>query len=369
MVAEFADHVMEAQAQMADKIAYDFEICTYGMPAPLADESIMGSIKKAEHITMDKFELPFMALGAIAPGALVELVKTGQTGTDAAITDWVNSRGENFLQQVWDQTFAASTLRAVTDDVYFADTEEGNDNLLAVFLMCRNLLDNPLEGTTMSLHAFNARVHDLRMQVATRINARLESYERSVKNGTLVLSSFQRKIVVNEAAYTKWLKDGGSNDVLFGNALSNNPASTAEEIDKNADASKAAWRSFLALQGVDHENRMFTRMKELAEIEFGRLLAAASHDEIPLNERENIVKRFKEQLAMTRTDELKNVYCWSLRLVAKSIFWKKDAYRILKDICDVREANPDLDRAQAGAIAAINYIAYWVSMQMDLVRA
>jgi len=192
--------------------------------------------------------------------------------------------------------------------------------------------------------------------------------KRLESNGALVISSFGRRIVVNGPVYTKWIKAGGENEVLFGNALKTSPASSVEDIDAAAEESKRTWGRYAAMKKLDFDNRMFNKYKEMASIEFARVMAASSHDEMSLVEREEISRRFQEALDISTIEESKDLYCWSLRLLATSWFYKSDAYFILKTICDLRKSNPDLEPAQAAALSAIKYISFWLSRQMMLRR-
>ena len=368
-VEEFVRHLDEAVSIYRGQIAHDFEILTQALPSPLADSSILDSIKKGEAALPREFDMPIMGLPALAGDAIAALMQTGSPTLDAAIAAWADTKGPVFIGGVWEQLFSDSpSVRVAQASAYFQDTQEGNDRLMAAFLFCRKMWDNPGEGTQLSLANYNEKIAELRLQVATRLNQRITNAERAEKAGNLVISSFGRKIVVNQSVYTKWLQAGGTNEVLLGNALKSNPSVTVADIDADAEASKAAWARYAAINSVNFANRMFTKYKDAAEIEFSRTIAAASHDEMPLHEREDILRRFKAALNMSRPEETKNMFAWGLRLLATSWFYKTDAYRILKSISDIREANPELEAREAAAIAAIDYISFWVSSQMTLQR-
>lgn len=369
-VEEFVRHLDEAVSMYKGQIAHDFEIITQALPAPLADNGILDSIKKGEAALPREFELPVMGLPAMATEAIMAALRTGSPAVDAMIDTWADAKGPVFIASVWEQLFSSEpNVRVSQASTYFQDTQEGNDRLLTAFLLCRTMWDNPAEGTQVSLNNYNDKIAELRLQVASRLNQRIATAERNEKAGNLLISSYGRKIVVNQPVYVKWLEAGGSNEVLLGNALKSNPSITVAAIDADAENCKQAWARYAAMNQVNFNNRMFTRYKDAAELEFNRVVAAASHDEMPLNEREDILRRFKAALAMTRQDEIKDLFCWGLRLLATSWFWRTDAYRILSSICDIKAANPDMDPREAAAIAAIDYITYWVSTQMMLTRA
>lgn len=368
-VEDFVKNLDEAISIFRGQIAHDFEITTQALPLPLSDSGLCDSIKKGESVLPNEFELPFLRLPSVVGENLRALVRTGSPTLDSVIDSWLEPKGLEWLGSVYNQLFFGDSNGPVTNaSSYFTDTQDGNDRLMAAFLLCRVMWDNPMDGVEMSLSHYNDKIAELRLQAATRLNQRITSAERNEKAGNLVISSFGRKVVVNQPVYTKWLQAGGTNETLLGNALSSNPAVTVADIDANAEQSKTAWARYTAVNSVNFANRMFTRYKEVAETEFARVIAAASHDDMPLNEREDIQRRFKAALAMSRIGETKNLFNWGLRLLATSWFWKTDAYRILKSVCDVREANPDLDAREAAAIAAIDYITYWVSTQMVLTR-
>lgn len=365
-VEDFVKNMDEALQVYRGQIAHDFEIVTMGLPAPLADKSLIDSIEKAEAVTASEFELPILSLGSNAYAQVAELLRTGSTGLDSAIDAWASSLGEDYFVKVWDQLFGNAGMTNAS--TFFSDTAEGNNNLLAAFLLARTLHDNPPEGANVSLNRYNDKMFDLRTQAGARLSARMVSAKNLEENGALVLSSYGRRINVNGPVYTKWIKAGGENEVLFGNALKSMPAVMVDDIDAGAAESKRAWERYAAMKKLDFDNRMFTKFKDTARIEFARVVANASHDEMSMVEREEICRRFEEALNISVIEESKDLYCWCLRLLATSWFYKSDAYFILKTICDLRQASPDLEPAQAAALAAIKYISFWLSRQMMLRR-
>jgi len=368
-VEEFVRHLDEAVSVYRGIIAHDFEIVTQALPAPLADSSILDSIKKGETVLSRDFEMPLMGLPSVSTEGMLQMLRTGAPALDAVIDAWADAKGITFIAEVWERLFSdGMNAPTTTASAFFQQTGEGTERLLAAFLFCRTMWDNPAEGTQVSLSKYNDTIAELRLQVASRLNQRINNAERGEKAGNLVLSSYNRKIVVNQSVYVKWLQSGGSNEVLFGNALKSSPALTVKDIDADAESSKAAWSRYAAMNALNFNNRMFTKYKEAAAAEFCRLMADSTHSEMPLNDREIILRRFNTALEQSRIEETRNLFAWSLRLLGTSWFYDTDAYRILKSISDVREANPDLDVREAAAIAAIDYITYWVSGQLLLTR-
>lgn len=368
-VEEFVRHLDEAVSVYRGIIAHDFEIVTQALPAPLADSSILDSIKKGETVLSRDFEMPLMGLPSVGSEGLMQLLHTGAPALDAVIDSWAEAKGISFISDVWERLFSDNvSVATTTASNYFLQDQEGTDRLLAAFLFSRTMWDNPAEGSQVSLSKYNDTIAELRLQVASRLNQRIANSERGEKAGNLVLSSFNRKIVVNQNVYVKWLQSGGSNEVLFGNALKSSPSLTVTDIDADAENCKAAWARYAAMNAMNFNNRMFTKYKEAAAMEFSRLMADTTHGDMPFNEREIILRRFNAALDESRIEETRNLFAWGLRLLGTSWFYETDAYRILKTISEVREANPDLEPREAAAIAAIDYITYWVSGQMMLTR-
>lgn len=365
-VEDFVKNLEEALTPFRGQIAHDFEIVTQGLPGPMADKALLDAIQKAEDVVASDFDLPMVFLGSMSAGQVRELLHTGSAGLDANIDSWANALGDEALVRAWNQFFGdAPQSRA---SLVFNDTNEGNNCLLLAFLMAKSLYDNPPEGTNVSLNRFNEKIFDLRVQAAARLVARMDKIKSAEKNGALVISSFGRRIVVNTSVYTKWIKAGGEVEVLFGNALRTMPYSMIEDIDANAEEAKKSWARYAAMKKLDFDNRMFNKYKDLAKIEFARIMAEATNDEMPMVERDEIAKRFDAALACSVIDETKDLYGWGLRLLATSWFYKSDAYLILKTVCDIKKASPDMEPAEAAALAAIKYISYWVSGQMMIKR-
>ena len=299
----------------------------------------------------------------------MKTMKSGMKSADAAIDEWVSLKGMDFFQNIWENVFQTkqselNEVRPVTFSTFSECPVEGADNSLAIFLLANNLLDKPLEGTEMSLTAYNRMIVDFRNQAAARICRIMDMCDSNTKNEVLVRSVDGSKTVVNGNVYKKWIADGGDNDVLFGNSLQPSPHFTVGNINEIAADLKRKWASHAGITATIESNRRFTRVKSIMLKEFNRQMQemADTHAAAPLK-KEEIVQRFADQLEDLRTSDIDDLWGTCLRLVCRARFFHTDAECILEVMDRVKKESPECNPREAAAISVIEYIAHWVWKQ------
>lgn len=338
-------------------------------PAPLANSQLANAVRKLEGLTIE--DLPMrMRLPDLGPAELMELVLTGSSALDTAITEWL-STDEGLLQYIWRHVFQQtplddpkSFLQLITDRVH------GVNNSLAIYLFARKLMDGkPLEGTEMSLSGYKQQLVDLRNQSAASLARALDKIERSMKNGVLVREIVGTKTIVYEPLYRKFLEEGGSNEVLFANAIGGAKFhTTLKDLIANKAQLAERWNFHAALVRTEEANQRFVKTKEFIRLHFFAQLAEIAHTTEGAESNIAQVKNlFDVVMRDVRDSDLDDLHNLCMKIVCRARFYKTDAEMILTGISNAMKDNPQISPREAATISAINYVAVWVARQMQLI--
>lgn len=338
-------------------------------PAPLENAQLQNAVRKFDRLTIEDLPLR-MKLPDLSPGELTELISTGSGQLDTAIAEWL-SHDPDLLSFVWANVFQSkpmdvsrSFLSLITDRVY------GVNNALAIYLISRRLMDGkPLEGTEMSLSAYEQQIVDLRNQSGAALSRALERIQRSMKNGILVREIIGSKTVVYEPLYRKFLEDGGSNEILFANALGGQGFHTSmKDLLENKSKLAERWNFHAAAVRTEESNQRFVKTKDLIRLHFYSQLAELGGTEEGTEGNIASVKSlFDVVMRDVRDSDLDNLHDLCMKVVCRARFYKTDAEVILAGISQAMKENPQLTPREAASLSAINYVATWGARMMKLV--
>jgi hypothetical protein len=372
-VDELVTRTSEVMSGLTPSKLLGMEVSVEELPAPLTNPSFDSMVRKYEETPFNSpplsFDLPDQTAAEI-----LELMKSGSGALDSDIEQFAATLGDGCLIGIWRDFFqqtpsdldAVRTKRFVD---YMQDSECGLDNALVVFLLARKLFENPLDGITMSLQAYETLMADFRDQAAAHLCRELDAFDQAEKNGAMVVSYTTNKIVVNAGLYKKWIEDGGDNDVLFGNLLQSNPYVMLADIEENAQQLKRAWANHSALVSTVEANKRFARTKETLASVFRQQMRDLDDEERANIDVEAAISRFDKLLEDVCEADMDCLYTLSLRLVCRSRWPRSEAERILSGIDRIKKKNPSLDVREAAAISVIEYVAWWVASQMQVVDA
>lgn len=343
------------------------------LPAPLMNASFDTMVRKFEETPLDSPSLSFN-LPDQTGAEIVELMKTGSASLDADIEQFAATLGDGCLIDIWAKAFQQRQADVMDSrTLRFADLlsapDCGVDNALVIFLLARKLQDNPLDGISMSLSTYETLMADFRDQAAAFLCRELNAYEQAEKAGALVISMTSNEVVVNPRLYKEWIDNGGENEVLFGNLLQSNPYVMLEDIEANAASLKRAWTNHAALTATVESNRRFSRTKEALASVFRRQLRELSDDDASQIDVGAVTARFDELLDDVVESDMECLYTLGLKLVCRSRFSQTEAERILGGIDRVKKKNPSLEIREAATISVIEYVAWWVGTQLQVVDA
>ena len=345
------------------------EVVVYDPAKPLLNSALENELRKYESLAIDN-PVMNLQLPGLTVTEITELMASGSGGLDDAIKEWAAGKGEGFLNTIWENVFQIkqadlSDRTPITFRNWCYESDEAIDNALAIYLLARKLVDNPLPNTEMNLSAFNTTIVELRNQSAARLCLALDEIEKIDTAGLLIRSMTDRVTTVNGSVYAKWIENGGENEVLFGNLLQQPREVSLTGIVSKSDELKTVWNRHATLIATVERNKLFTRTKEVFLSEFTeqmRILSASV--EGSLTNMANIIALFSECLDDMRNDEISDLWDAALKLLCASRFVRTEARGILLGIEEVKKAHPEVDVREAAAISAINYIGKWVATQL-----
>lgn len=370
-IDELVTCTTEAMASMTPSKLLGMEVEVQELPAPLTNSSFDTMVRKFEETPLNSPALTFN-LPDQTGAELLEIMKTGSGSLDSDIEQFAATLGDGCLIAIWRDVFQIQQLpleetRPKRFVDFLHDPECGLDNSLVIFLLARKLVENPLDGITMGLQAYETLMADYRDQAGAHLCRELNAFEEAEHNGAMVISYTTNRIVVNASIYRKWVESGGDNDVLFGNLLQATPYVMVADIDENAPQLSRAWQNHAALVATVECNKRFARTKEVLCSVFHKQMAeAAEEEQASGTSTEVICNKFDALLDDACEDDFECLYTLCLKLVCRSRFAKTEAERILGGIDRIKRKNPTLDIREAACISVLEYIAWWVANQMQV---
>lgn len=347
------------------------EVEVWREPKPVLNPALQTELRKLEDVALDDPALS-MRMPDLTIAELMELLKSGSGGLDADIAEWVAIEGDEFFMRVWRDFFQqhmpedGERNRTFTERV--TDRFTGVPVALAVYLLARKLLDGkPPEGVEQPLANYRAQLAEFRNQAGGALTRALDRMERALKGGLLVREIAGSKTVVYEPVYRDYLEKGGSNEMLFANALSTPFMMSTADLLERKEALTSRWAAHSALVSTAESNQRYNKIVELLELHFrSQLNEATEGEDTTAQNRDTVLKLFRECLKHVTESDLNDLYAVCLKLVCRARFYTTDAERILTGMELARARNPSLTPREAATASIVDYIAWWVASQMRL---
>jgi len=350
------------------------EVVVWNPPAPLTNNNFAGSLREYEGVAFIEANFPF-TLEAKSFEELVTLMETGKSSVDTDIRAWAAAKGADFFLGVWAEAFQNMLRKEVggrprTFYEMTSHSETGADFALAVFLLARRLIEDPPENTGLALQAYKEGMAAFRDQAALRLNAVLSELERDTNVGRLVRNISGKVTIVSGPVYKAWIEQDGSNEILFGNMLSNTPMYTVDQINGQAAALRAYWhRHETATVLTENAARLNRDLALLRKVFIEQLHELTDPNEANQQNITIITRLFDKELGMVTKDDFKNLRTLCMRLICRSRFYQTDAEFILESGDAILREFPNIDPREAYAMATIEYIIRWVLSQIKPVSA
>jgi hypothetical protein len=368
LVEELGQKVGARIAAMNPTSLSGAEIRIKDVPTPFGNAALETLISRFTGVAYDSPPLTMRLPDIEDISTNKAMFQTGTASLDTDVEQWLASRGDSFIQEVWEGVFQVREVqigqvvrKTFTD--WIGDADCGAHYSLAIFLLARHLLDNIPAGTQMDLRQYEDLCADFRDQAACAIGRGIEREDQIVKNGVLVSGHDRLRVEVNSEVYRKWIENGGENEVLFGNALQPTPFVTVTEIDANARRLRKAWDQHTGLVVTVERNKRFNTIVGLLDQYFNEQISQANveTDFTASGGMELVRKRFRDELRTVTESDLENIYRLALRLICKARFPEHAAFEILSGIDRNKAQNPQLDVRECATLSTFEYVAAWIA--------
>lgn len=352
-----------------------FNICVQDLPGPMMVDAFLESVLNEQTISLTEPRTKLKLAKLDGPQALLEMMKTGSGIFDEALVAWWNRKGDTFFMQVWENLFMSASEafpeRTFNMAEITRDEDDGVDAAMAILLIARKLAANPPMGGKLTGGDLQQAIMEYRQVAANRLRYAIDDFKAAETNGVLIKSrnTLKKRLSVYGKVYRQYLKEGGKNETLFGLLVAGSSALTIQNINLEKEKLLRAWGDFKLVTDSRFTNDQQTRFIAATRTAFHQDVRDATEEEKEYS-KENpdhlakVNKLFEQELATVTLSNRNDIDRMCHRLVAKARFYYTDAYKILLSVDEATKANPDLDLKQAETIAAMEYIADFVSAQL-----
>lgn len=375
MVNEFAERISARIALIEGSPDSGARVERWNRIAPFMESSLIDSFERSKEVVVR--DLPMeMKLEPVSQAEIEATIKTGSSTVDAAVFDYFSEKGPGWLESAFKNIFTCdpSGLTPSGLNTYINGREEGVAYALFTFLVARRLWDKPPANCDMPLQKYSDLMVAYRNQAAQRLSRELELQERESKQGKLIRSCTKNGlgetvIVVDEKLYKEFLKAGGTNEMLLGNALSDTPMNNYQAIIDNKETLARAWNTHYSFSRSLYEQKRLTVMKTSLMSEFDHMVRGMSDDDFPLQERALARNLFLDFSRTLKAEDFNCINTLALKAICRSRFHATHAEMFLMAMDRATKANKDISTAEAATIATLEYVSRWVASQMQVVGA
>lgn len=377
LIKEYVDTVCAQLAAYPDQGSYTPTIVRVDLP----EVALMAQIEREADKFKDGVYRPLttaLRLPSLSAAEAVALMTTGAAAMDAAIALWVAARDEGFFLNAYNVAFC-STQEGVTDspESLLTNKVDGGQNLTAMFLMARRLLETPPEESGYSLTEYRVAVGEMVEQLGLRLVNAYADRARNISQQNLVLSSDKDTAWVLKPIYDQWIEEGNNPAILFGNLLMDRPNISVPAIAVDATKCLELWERQNRFLTLTLQNRKADAAKETLRFCATKLMAEnldecfgectneqtlAFASPTVTNARDEVFK----YIDSLDNESLKDLWQIGTCVVAGKIFAYSAAYDILKGLEQATRDNPGIEPAEAALLSTISYVTNYVVDQIEL---
>lgn len=298
-----------------------------------------------------------------------QLLLTGAGMFDEEVREFVKSVGADQVKKVWDVLFGG---QATSTDVILGTRYDRFDMNAIAFLMARRMSMDVPKGINMGLPEWKEYVASIVQAAGIACTLAYRTRDTDMRTNRLIISAPvgdnpRGSIIVVGDVYDRFLKEGGSPEVLFGALYSNEPR-TYSALLQQAEFHCKVWKRVNTLNRTNLSFERYRAMVEGLRLAVAKVINEMAEDDLPAPRKE-LHDRLNERLTHVKQKDMEDIYHVSRKAVCRVIFPHTDAEKMLLAIDAASEANPELDPREAALIATIEYISQWLAslIQVDKV--
>lgn len=372
---------LEGMSPMAD-----FNIIQVSDVAVLRETEFMEMVQRYADPDVNIPDSPG-SLPAMSTEELLKIMTVSSGALDQSLKAYLATKGDGWLQDIWHYYFARQNTTpsgSVGANIYqggLAGMErmasyDRQAVALAVFLLSRGLLDEPLDNSGISLSNWRSLMDAISRWSAHQAITATRQLSSIAQGETIVISTADngRTIVVNSEAYAKYLEQGGELTDIIGAVLSNRSLNySIQGMQEAGDRYRQVWDNYCAISRSHMDSKAATMLRSEAMHAFVHLCKVCNEDEHEYMTTcgvsfEGMQAQVKEIVDGMSLKQLRHTRDLALCLVAGVRFAHTPAKQFLLDMQEAQDAGCEKP-AEAAAVAALGYIADFLSCDLALTPA
>lgn len=357
---------------------YAFEVVIKSLPAPLLNDSLLDEVQK----NIKPSNLPPRGLITLAATNLEEITDYLMSGSDFfdnCVKEWLVSKGEAWVKEVWDNTFNDIKLTNVASRpelLSYLNSEDSADKALLVYLVVRKLLIGEVPASVkVTLAQWLEIVRDYITISANVLEKEYIAHKDSQSAKKLVYkyNSREKKVIVFDQAYLDYIDSGGKNEIIFGAILENKIPYFQYVLQDNAEAFQKSWDRYSSINKEAVRLKTFNFFRETLEnVLISQLSNLTDFEQEKATQNSNFVPfiagNYKAALNKMNIESMSNIYHTVMKLICECRFPYSNAYTLLDTINDLTKENPEMDVREAALVATIEVVCNHMTDQMVITK-
>lgn len=364
-----------------------YHVDAYHIHDIVFSEALASSVDRFENSPIDAVQR--IALPDLEEGSLVGMMATGQGGWDTLVSQWLATKPEGWLREVYGRLFGVNVgtnliadheqaINAGIDGKFQILVKIGTeDTLLAGYLLASALLNAP-QSTEATGGEYRAIMSTWVQQLGRAVGVFQRYVSRQIATKLMVLhwpapgiawvkSPDDARITVLGKTYNAWLSDGGSPEMLIGALFAGDSTLpiTATDFSARKEVYANAYQRYEQILAREVAERSGTMIGNAFAAALILALGDATDDQLPQGvERGALARNIGERLQAIRQWPETDIYRTARELLATVVFHKPTSLHWLETIDALMEANTDLSAKEAAYIAVRDYVTKYVSHQI-----
>ena len=315
-----------------------------------------------------------ISLPAIDGPFLDGLLKTGTSRFDDDVQAMLEKLPAGTVMDLYNSLFvpSAQVTRLGSNLTDYINIQVHRDTVLLVHLLARKLLTKIPDGVAVDLDTYRNYITGIIEQSGRALNRILEKRNAIEKSKQVVerwpfVSIENAKpgegvILVNAANYARWLKDGGSPEVLFG-AFITDQAAGYDQLLGLADEYRKSWGRQERVLQTAARFRSFSDFQKALRAAVSKQIGELTEEELVVD-RQTLQTRLNEQMAFVNEESTKDVYTLVRRIICRTIFPHTQAEMVLEAVDAAANANPNIDIREAALLGTIEIVGNWLAAML-----
>ena len=298
-----------------------------------------------------------------------QLLLTGAGSFDDEVREFARDVGAERIKAVWDAIFGG---QATSSDAVLGSRYDRFDTNAIAFLMARRMTMDVPAGVDMGLSEWKDYVASIVQAAGVACINAYRTRDLDMGSNRLIISAPvgdepRGSVIVVGDVYDRFLKDGGSPEIIFGALYSNEPRTYSALLSQGEFHAKV-WKRIYSLHRTNLSFERYRAMIEGLRLAVSKAITEMAEDELPAT-RAELQNRLNERLTHVKQKDMEDIYHVARKAICRVIFPHTDAEKMLLAIDAAAEANPDLDPREAALMATIEYVSQWLAslIQVDKV--